>query len=182
MHFSSGFPVAGYAPGGVGWSFIPTSDLLVTGISSTAPQVSFWSETNQVIANYDYTGSLGNFFTGPSTNFQAVPSLLLSAGHTYFISAQFSNFTSSANLFVYSRNGVEGILQFDTSSYISQFASYYLSPSGEWSPTTSPASENVNLALLGPNFQFQIVPEPTSFGFLTLALLFYFRRRDSRRE
>lgn len=162
--------VVGYASGGVGWSFVPTSDLLVTGISSTAPQVIFWSETNQAIASYNYTGPLIGV-TGPSTNFQTVPSLLLSAGHTYFISAQHSNFTDTANFVVFSRNNPNGFLSFDTSAYISQFASWLISPSGQWSSPLSPASENANCIFLGPNFQFQIVPEPTSFELLTLAFL-----------
>lgn len=171
MHFTPGFPVLGYSIGGVGWAFVPTSDLLVTGIASTAPQVSFWSETNQLIANYEYAGPFGNVFTGPSTNYQAISSLRLSAGHTYFISTQYSNLTSSVNWFAYGRNGVPELLPFETSPYISQFASYKLSPSGEWSSPTTPASENVNIVLLGPNFQFEPIPEPTSVELLTLALL-----------
>jgi len=171
----------GYVIGGVGWSFVPTSDLLVTGITATAPQVSFWAQTNRLLATFDYAGSFGNSLTGPSTDYQLVPSLLLSAGETYYISAQHSNLNSSVNLFIYSRNGVEGILPFDTSPYISQFASYYLSPSGQWSSPTSPASENANYAFLGPNFQFQVVPEPSLIQLVTCAIVVSLLLRLPRR-
>jgi hypothetical protein len=162
-----------YANGGVGWSFVPTSDLLVTAISSSAPQVSFWLGTNQVIANYDYAGPYGSLLTGATSNFQPVTSLLLSAGQTYFISTQYSNFTPTVNFFIFG----SGLTSFSTSSFISQFASYSLSSSGVWSPAATPP-DNSNYALLGPNFQFQVVPEPTSIELSLFALgVWHFRRQ-----
>src|ERR1035438_4730500 len=59
----SGFRPVGYADYGIGWSFVPTSDLLVTAVSSSAPQVSFWQGTNRIIVTYDYPSEL------PSTSF-----------------------------------------------------------------------------------------------------------------
>ncbi len=164
--------VIGIAQAGVGWSFVPTSDLLVTAISSTAPQVSFWLGTNQVIANYNSTGS--------PTDFQSVSTLLLSQGQNYYISCQHSNFANPFGIFIFSRNGIDGLLPFTTSSYISQFASYYVSPSGQWSPTVTPP-DNSNYLFVGPNFQFQVVPEPTSFelSLLTLVILLFRRRAVS---
>jgi hypothetical protein len=163
--------------GGVGWSFVPTSDLMVTAISSSAPQVSFWLGTNQVIANYDYAGPYGSLLLGATTNFQSVAPLLLSAGQTYFISTQFSNFTSQVNSFVFG----PGATSFTNSSYISQFASYSLSTSDQWSPTTTPP-DNSNYLLLGPNFQFQVVPEPTAFEFFILVtgVWFFYRWNNSK--
>lgn len=163
----------GYNNQGVGWSFVPTADLLVTGISSTAPQVDFWLGTNQNIATYNYAGPYGRYQSirsigGAPTNFQTIEPLLLFAGQTYFISTQQTNFSSSIGLYVYSLNGANS-LSFIPSPYISQFGSYYLSTNGEWSATTSPASENVNYAFLGPNFQFQVVPEPTSLALIIAA-------------
>jgi hypothetical protein len=58
---------------------------------------------------------------------------------------------------------------FNTSSYISQFASYYVSTNGDWSSTMTPSSENVNYAAIGPNFQFEPVPEPADEKLLILA-------------
>jgi hypothetical protein len=161
---------------GVGWSFVPTSDLLVTAISSTAPQVSFWLGTNQIVANYNYSGPYGSLLTGPSTNFQAVSSLLLSGGQTYFISTQYSNFTSQVNSFIFGLNGTNGLTPFTTSSDISWLGSYYVSQSGNWSPTIS---DNTDYLFLGPNFQFQPVPEPADgkLLFLTAALLIFLRAK-----
>jgi hypothetical protein len=177
-----GLALVGYTYQGVGWSFVPTADLSVTAVSSTAPQINFWLGTNQVIANYNFYGPYG----GPpdfavATNFQAVSTLLLFAGQTYFISTQEPNFSSEFQLFVYGLNPTGSPYDppaFRTSSYITQFASYYLSSSNQWSPTTSPGYPNTDYAVLGPNFQFQVVPEPTVFKFLLLsAVVLYFRNR-----
>ena len=184
VNISPGGSVMGYYPGGVGWSFVPTSDLLVTGISSTAPEVDFWLGTNQNIATYNYSGPYQSgqfvFDSGGPTNFQAVSYLLLSAGQTYFISTQQTNFSSSVIVFVYSLNPSESPYDpttFSVSPYIAQFASYYLSSSGQWSSTTTPP-DNSNYILIGPNFQFQVVPEPTSFEFLIVGIgLLVFRRK-----
>lgn len=174
LNFSSGGAVIGNVSQGVGWSFVPTSDLIVTAISSTAPQVDFWLGTNQKITTFHYGGPYSNgqpiFLGGASTNFQLIAPLTLTAGNLYFISTQHTNFSASFNTYLYSLGGTNGLVSFDASPYISQFNSHYLSSNGEWSSTTSPASENVNYALLGPNFQFTPVPEPTSlilsiFGF-----------------
>ena len=176
LSIDSGGTVAGYVSQGVGWSFVPTSDLLVTGISSTAPQVDFWLGTNQNIASYNYSGPYQNgqfvFASGAPTNFQSVSSQLLSAGQMYFISTQQPNFASSLNTFLYDMNSggsIYGPKTFSLSPYISQFASYYFSSSGQWSPTTTPP-DNSSFVVLGPNFQFQVVPEPTSFDLLFLSV------------
>lgn len=169
--------VAGYTTNGVGWSFIPTSDLLVTAVSSTAPQISFWQGTSQAIATFAYPGPYGSIPAGPSTNFQAVPPLLLSAGQTYFITTQTSNFTSQVNFFFFGLNGTGGLTPFTTSSNISQFASYYVSPSGQWTSPSTP--DNVNYLLLGPNFQFQVVPEPSCSELFLLAFGVWCFRRAS---
>jgi hypothetical protein len=125
--------------GDVGWSFVPTSNLVVTAISSIGTQVSFWLGTNQVIASYNFTGS--------PTNFQTIPPLLLSAGQTYSISTQFTNTT----FVVYPLgSGTDGA-SFSISSYISQFASYFGLPGSQSGTST-------NDLFGGPNFQFQVVP------------------------
>jgi hypothetical protein len=167
--------LVGYLPtNGVGWSFVPTSDLLVTAISSTAPQVSFWQGSNQVIATYSYAGPYGGISLGPSTNFQAVSSLLLFAGQTYFISCQNSNFTTPVFCYTFGLNGADGLQAFTPSPYISQFASYLLSAEGQWSSPVTQTSENVNYLFLGPNFEFQAVPEPTTSELSFLAIGFWF--------
>ncbi len=162
--------VAGFTTNGVGWSFVPASDLLVTGISATGPQVSFWQGADQLLAAYAYTGPYGSIPTGPSTSFQSVPPLFLSAGQTYFVSAQSSNFSAQVGFFYFGRNGAGGLTPFVPSSDITDFASYYLSPSGGWSSPFGQTSDNVNYALLGPNFQYQVVPEPSSFGLILIGV------------
>ena len=118
----------------------------------------FWQATNQIIATYDYTGPY-NYEDGPPTNFQAIPFLLLSAGQPYSISTQNSNFTDMMFIYAYANNGYGGtypyITPFTNSPYISQFASYYISSSGEWTSTANPPWENTNALALGPNFRFQ---------------------------
>jgi hypothetical protein len=156
---------------GVGWSFVPSSDLFVTAINSTAPQVNFWLGTNQIIATYNYAGP---YFSGGGasapTNFQDVTTLLLSAGQTYYISTQQTNFSSQVFTCVYGLTNSESIYgprSFVISPYITEFSSYNLSADGTWSPT--PPSDNVDFVVLGPNFQFQVVPEPTSLEYSLLA-------------
>ena len=150
--------------GGVGWSFVPTSDLSVTAISSIAPQVSFWLGTNQVIANYNFTGS--------PTNFQTIPSLLLSAGQMYSISTLCSNTT----FVVYPLGSGNDSASFATSPYISQFESYFGLPNNQ-NQLVTPSDSLEG----GPNFQFQTVPEPTTFELLILGVgvfgLWLFRKR-----
>jgi hypothetical protein len=180
LNIAPGPGVVGITPGGVGWSFVPTTDLIVTGISATAPQVDFWLGTNQNIARYYYEDPYSNgqpsFNAGAPTNFQAISNLLLSAGQTYFISTQYTNFTRYVDTFLYSLNGTNGITAFTTSPCISQFASYLLSTNGQWSPAVTPPDNSI-YAFMGPNFQFQVVPEPaTAHLWATAAVVLILRR------
>ena len=166
-------PLFGIA-GGVGWSFVPTSDLLVTAVSSTAPQVSFWLGSNHVIATYSHV----------ALAYQAVEPLLLSAGQTFFISTQNStNLINSHILYdIYALQETGMFQAFTISSYISQFASYQLTPTGQWTPFTASPPENVFLPR-GPNFQFQVVPEPSCFALLLVACgVAWFRSISARTQ
>ncbi len=128
--------LSGYTTAGVGWSFVPATDIIVTGIFSTAPQVDFWQGSNQVIATYYYAGSP---FQG-STNFQPVQPLHLTARKTYFISTQQTNFSSIVLELIYGLGAInDNSTTFTPSPYIQQFASYYLSTNLLWS---SPAGWN----------------------------------------
>lgn len=89
--------ILGYTTNGVGWSFVPSTDVEVTAVYSSSPQISFWHGSNQLLVTYEYTGPSGSIPTGPSTNFQGVAPILLSGGQTYFVSAQTSNFASQVN-------------------------------------------------------------------------------------
>ena len=151
--------IVGYYHGAVGWQFVPNADLMVTAISSVAPQVNFWSATNQLMANFSFFGS--------PTNFQSIAPLLLSAGQSYFITCQYSNFANAVTFYVLQRDQTNG---FTVSEQISQFGSYTVSTTGQWLPSTDPASENANYLFGGPNFQFQVVPEPTILSLLVIGL------------
>jgi hypothetical protein len=163
------FGALAYSPtNGVGWSFVPQSDLLVTAISSSMPQVNFWHGADTLVATFNYAGP----YSGPgspSTNFQAIQPLQLSAGQLYYISTQAPNFASNTLFYAFGRSGTD-LTPFTNSPSLGQVASYYLSPSGEWSSTTTPPSENANAILLGPNFEFQVIPEPACTRLILLAI------------
>lgn len=180
-------PVLGAPPGyvsqGVGWSFVPTVDIMVTAINGTAPEVDFWLGTSQNIGTYNYDGPYQNgrfvFGSGAPTNYQSITPLFLYAGQTYYISTQQTNFTSTVNVFFYSLDPANSPNLFNPSPYISQYGSYYLSSDGQWTSTTGPASGNGSVAILGPNFLFQVVPEPSIVTLIIsgLGLCAFLRRK-----
>jgi hypothetical protein len=172
--------VAGYTRDGVGWSFVPVRDLFVTGVNSSAPQVSFWQGPNQLLATYTYSGPYGTLFTGPPTNFQSIPPLLLYAGQTYYVSTQNPDPTGQIFFFSFGRNGAGDFELFAPSQDLTDFACYYHSRIGEWLSPVAPPYENANYALVGPNFQYQVVPEPSSIWLVLIgAAVVRFRRRLS---
>ena len=155
VYFGQG-GIHSYVVGGVGWSFVPTSDLLVTSVYTyDGTQVTFWQGPSQIISNIDYPSLSGSF--------QPIAPLLLSAGQTYFISSQNSNLNLALNVVLYS----DELSPFTNSPYITQFENYQFSQSAQWSPF--PDGANASVFSLGPNFQFQVVPEPTAFELLVLA-------------
>ncbi len=165
--------VVGYYNGGVGWTFVPLVDLSVTdinyGASNSSLLINFWLGTNQIIASYTNSSGLGS---------ESVSPLLLTAGSLYSITIQKTNLSSSTVAFsVFSLHGEAGLPVFTPSPYISQFASYDISQSGQWLSTTTPASDNINYLFLGPNFQFQVVPEPTSGEILLLMIVGFVLQR-----
>lgn len=154
-------PLNGYIVGfGVGWSFVPTTDLLVTGISARSPQLSLWQSTNQPFATFTISGS--------AYVFEPIVPLLLTGGQSYFISCQNPGFTGTVLFSVYSQSGVDNISRFTSSPYISQVANYRVSADGQRSLATP---DNSEFLLYGPNFQFQVVPEPSNFTLWLLAAL-----------
>lgn len=160
-----------YAHSGVGWSFVPTTDLEVTAVYSGSPQISFWQGTNHVLATYDYAGPYSDpRAQGPSTNFQSIVPLHLSIGQTYFVSSQSSNFSSANVFYIYSRAEGRPEPRFTTSPYFEGVGSYLLSSDGQWSSTVQPGYDNSDYLFLGPNFQFRVVPEPSCAALLWLAL------------
>ena len=166
--------IAGYTVGGIGWTFTPTETLLVTAIAAEkglapdpyVPQVSFWNGTNQIMATFSYTNS--------DSSFEPVAPFILSAGQNYSISMQHSNFSSVVSFFIGSPTGADGFTPvISVSPYLSGFGNFQLSTNGQWSP--SPAAANADYLFFGPNFQFEVVPEPNTIGLSVLGLSFFIR-------
>jgi hypothetical protein len=154
----------------IGWSFVPAANIAVTAISSSATQVSFWSSTSQTIATYDFTGPYGDA-TGPASAFQSIAPLYLLAGQTYYVSTENSDLSPFLDYTYGPPSGVpNGPVSFSTSAYLSQYDSYIIDSSGQWAPSTTPP-DNADYLLLGPNFEFQLTPEPTTFELLALGLV-----------
>lgn len=159
--------VIGFVRGGAGWSFTPTENILVTAIASTAPQVNFWMGSSPK-ANFDY--AVGNY----DYTFESVAPLLLLAGQNYSITTQYPNFSAVVNVTSGSLSGDIGPLVLMSPS-LSLNGYSLLSTSGQ---LTTTISDNV---LLGPNFQFQVVPEPSTvvlsiLGLVLLSCTFKLRR------
>lgn len=177
----SGAPVTGYTVGGAGWSFVPTTDILVTGVEASAPLVIFWQNSYQNMATF----SVSSPSLIPANSFDSITPLLLSAGQVYYVSCQNSSLSDAILLTGWALPGTGspppyGTPPFSISPYISQFASYFLSSAGQW--TLPPGSSSNNL-YYGPNFQFQVVPEPStgSLAFLGLGLGLFSRTEKFRR-
>jgi hypothetical protein len=161
-----------YVNGGVGWTFTPTANILVTGISSLfAPQVSIWLGTNQILTSFSYTPDANNL-----GSFEPIAPFLLSAGQNYAMSAQNPNFESAIQFLIGSTAGT-GLPLVSFSSYLTGFGDFNLSTNGVWTPF--PSSNNTDIVSIGPNFQFQVVPEPSTIAFSLLGLLFCFRKLKS---
>jgi len=131
----------GFVQGGAGWSFTPTENVLVTAIASTAPEVTFWLGSNQILASFDY--SVSDY----SYSFQSITPFLLLAGQNYSVSTQYPNFTSPVIVDPGSLSGDDGPLV-SISSSLSLYGYSLESTSGQLTTYSSDA------VLLGPNFQF----------------------------
>jgi hypothetical protein len=170
-------PLEGYANSGVGWSFVPNTDLVVAAIATLAPEhftpatVNFWQGTNQIIATFTYTATtLG----GVPTNYQLISPLVLSAGQTYSVSAWSAGPDFPTTLFTFwGRNEIADLPPFNTSPHINYLAGYYVSTNNLWSPLTTPPSLTMDVLALGPNFRFFFRPSiqarAEAGGGLTLA-------------
>ena len=153
----------------VGWSFAPTVNIAVTAISGSGTEVSFWSSAQQLIATYDFSGPYGDA-SGPTSTFQSIAPLYLLAGQTYYVSTDNSDLSPFLDYIYGPPSGVPNApVPFSTSTYLSDFGSYVIDSSGQWVPSTAPPN-NTEYLLLGPNFEFEVLPEPATFGLFALGL------------
>lgn len=162
--FGSGSAPHSYSHGGIGWTFVPSTDLIVTSIGITATvgvpvRVGFWAGTDRCITNYvafSWTNTL---------TYESISPLFLTAGTDYGISFEATNLSSGIVIFDgYSRYGVEGIPVFDTSPYITQFENFVISTNGQWTPSPAPGI-NGDYLYLGATFRFELLQPPTNAPF-----------------
>jgi hypothetical protein len=174
LTFGPGIPQNAHVTGvAVGWSFVPTADILVSGVAASGPQITFWQGSGQPLATFPVTStSWPDFQSGVSRGFDPTSPVLLLAEQLYFVSCQ-ETIAGAQSFPVYSQSGTFGFPLFQTSSYISQFACYSVASDGTLSPIfpTDLGPDLVHdLLCLGPNFQFQLVPEPPTFSLLCCAI------------
>jgi len=148
----------GFVLGGAGWEFTPTENLLVTSIASTASQVTFWAGANQ-LASFDY--SVGSY----DYSFESISPLLLLAGQNYSVTADYPNVTSTMIVDPGSISGDAGPTVL-IAPYVSLNGYSLMATNGQLTTYSSDA------VLLGPDFQFQVVPEPGIIGLSVLGYLF----------
>jgi hypothetical protein len=173
LTFSPGGPIVGYVVAdAIGWSFTPTTNIRVIGIAGDPPsQITFWQGPDQPLGSFAVSSpSWPNSYTGQVGSFDPITPLLLSAGQLYFVSEEPTGINRGSPTFaVYNRSGAGQTHVFYPSSYIGQIANYTLASDGTWSPWPDP-NYNTDLVCLGPNFQFQVVPEPATLGLLCCGL------------
>jgi len=156
--------------GGPGWSFVPTTNLLVTSIGyldlATAggdpgAVVTIWAGTNTVIASYtgitDPSAELGDIVSA------SIPALALTAGQSYLITvytAPLSASTWSGSLLDNS-----GLVQYDpfqVAPELAQYRAWQLNPNGTFTPFYPDPAEDQQLLWLGPTFTYLIgSPRPS---------------------
>ena len=160
--------IISFVQGGAGWAFTPTENILVTAIASTTPQVNFWIGSSP-LANFNY--SVGSY----DYNFESITPLLLLAGQNYTVTAQYPNFTALVNV-------TAGSILGDAGPTVSMSPSLSLNGYSLLTTNGQLTTYSSDIVLLGPNFQFQVAPEPSTVGLSFLGLGLFsctqkFRRR-----
>jgi hypothetical protein len=156
--------VAAFTSGGPGWSFVPTTNLMVTSVGyldlatvggNPNAVVAIWAGTNTVIASYtgitDPSAQSGDIVLG------AIPPLLLAAGQPYTITvytAPLSGSTWYGSL--HDNLGVVQYNPFQVAAELAQYQAWRLKPDGAFAPLSTSPSENQQLLWFGPTFAYQI--------------------------
>jgi hypothetical protein len=161
----------GYVIGGAGFYFVPSVDLTVTRVGyldfptgHEDPIVSIWSGTDHVIASYNLAPG-----TDSGLMIYTSASLSLTAGQPYSITLQEGPLSAGNLVTVQAGGPAVGIGQFQVAPELTAYTSEVVSSTGAFTPQTP------NAYILGPNFSYQVVPEPGSLSILLLcgcALLF----------
>jgi hypothetical protein len=156
-------------PGGCGWSFVPTANIVVTSVGyldvdgsggDASVVVTLWSGTQTVLASY--TGIDGPLAEPNTLISAAVPPLVLTAGRSYSITVQTGPLSSSFTSFaLHDNSGTLTQNPFGVAPELGQYQGIQLSQSGVFAPLSSDPAENQQLLWFGPTFTYEIVvPHP----------------------
>lgn len=154
----------------LGWTFQPTSDLEVTALGafdyilsgSQQIQVGLWDASGVLLAS-----EIINASSTPNNQslYQSIPSALLIANQTYYLAAYLMNSPAGSFSFYVVGPDVTEPNGYATVSPEIQIGSIaYTSDAGFTFPSATEGSAGD--AVVGPNFQFQTVPEPSTFCLL----------------
>ncbi len=166
----AGSDISGSASGGYGWSFVPTTNLVVTsvgyfnltGAAGGDPNivVTIWAGTNTVIASYTgITNPPGNTDSIISTT---IAPLSLTHGQLYTITAHTTPLASSLTAFAFlDSTGTITSYTFVVAPELGQYQCQQLSPGGTLSPAFSDPAQNSESLYFGPIFTYEIsTPRP----------------------
>jgi hypothetical protein len=171
MYQATGPNIVGYAFGGAGFAFVPSTTLSVTSLgfggsdlATTPYQVTLWNSGGTQLATTTVT--TGSPFLN-QTYYGAVSPVILSAGQTYYLGALE---TGTNGLWV----GDALVLPPDPSSNgtitVSPDISYVGGALGMANNGGIPTSITSVAFYINANFQYTVVPEPSLFGFMTVGL------------
>ncbi len=156
--------VSGYENGGCGWSFVPTTNIIVTGVgyldleeSGGNPNVvvTIWSGTNTVLASF--TGITNPAAPPESIISTTIAPLSLTGGKLYSITVYTAPLVTSVTDFaVHDNSNSVGYNPFILAPELSQYEGLVLSQSGRFSPLSSDPTQNQELLYLGPTFTYSV--------------------------
>ena len=152
---------SGTAFGGVGWSFVPITNITVTSVGyldlaeaggNPNVVVTIWSGTTNVLASYTGITNPGAPQSSLITN--AVSPLTLTAGKTYSITANLAPLaTSQMAVELYDNTGAIWYNPFNLAPELSQFHGLVVSQAGVFAPAFPPPDDS-SIFYLGPTFSF----------------------------
>jgi hypothetical protein len=166
-------PTVGYVNGGIGWSFVPRTNLSVTWVGSeslvpigrggwpTNNEITFWTSTNTPLATY----SAEQIFTPLDwdTNYVAygqISPLRLAAGKQYYISQD----ARSDPILVIEVYLLAGLTWPDSQPLpfqpAAELAYMGVCNGGLTSGFLKPVPAEASCLILGPTFRFQVLPGP----------------------
>ena len=165
----------------LGWTFQPLTDIDVTALGAfdyVVPgtgvlDVGLWDSTGTLLAS----GTISATSTSINQSlYQSITPVMLTAGQTYYLAA-YSPSGSFSFYVVGPDNGPNGG-NATMSPEIQLGAAAYTPDAGFAFPSTTEGSSGD--AVIAPNFQFEVVPEPSTFCLLGggLIILMAMRRRQ----